>query len=344
MQGSRWPGRPGASPRTHGAKRYRFFHLPSADRSQRDETGRGVAYLETYGLGVETDINLPGTHPAGPAQRPHAVTLRAAPAGELPSLWEAPRYLRNLQAYDGAAFAMLESRDGDTLFAYGRSALFHLSADQATLRYAVGVQADRAWQRVLLDTVLWTVSLLRGFELLHASAVISDHGLIALVARTGGGKSRLAAEFLRRGATLFSDDIVALEEAGGEITAHPGPPLMNLPRVLAPAQVGGTVLAEFGDERWVVVDRPPVAPSPVAAVVLVNRVAGETPRCSAMEATSLTLLPHGVSLPHLADRARRRFDIFGSLIATAPVLSLHADPAVPPSELADRINRRLDTL
>ena len=110
------------------------------------------------------------------------MTLRAAPAAELPSLLDEPRYLRNLQAYDGAAFAMVEGPQGDVLFAYGRTALFHLSADLTTLRHAVGADEDLAWQRVLLDTVLWTVSLLRGFELLHASAVTTEHGLIALVA------------------------------------------------------------------------------------------------------------------------------------------------------------------
>jgi hypothetical protein len=321
-----------------------FLHLPSADRSQRDETGRGVAHLDAYGLGVETDISLPGTQPTRPAGRPHAIALRAAPAAELPSLLDEPRYLRNLQAYDGAAFAMLESPEGDVLFAYGRTALFHLSADYATLRCAVAAQDGAAWQRVLLDTVLWTVSLLRGFELLHASAVTTDHGLVALVARTGGGKTSLAAEFLRRGATLFSDDVVALDSAGGEVIAHPGPPLMNLPRALAPAELGGVVVADFGDDRWVALHRATVVPSPLAAVVLVNRVAGESARCSPTAATSLTLLPHAVSLPHLADRARRRFDIFGSVIATVPVLLLHADPAVPPSELADLIERRLVTL
>jgi hypothetical protein len=304
--------------------------------------GRAVGYLDAYALEVETDIALPGLQATRPG-RPHCVTLRAVPASELPSLLDEPRYLRNLQAYDGAAFAMVEGPEGDVLFAYGRSALFHLSADLTVLRVAVGAHNDPAWQRVLLDTVLWTVSLLRGFELLHASAVTINHGLIALVARTGGGKSSLAAEFQGRGATLFSDDIVALEMAGGEVIAYPGPPLVNLPRVLAPAQVGGTVLADFGEERWVELDRAPVAAAPLAAVVLVNRVRGDTARCVATDATSLTLLPHAVSLPHLADRARRRFDIFGSVIANAPVLSLHADPSVPPSELADLIDRRLAT-
>ena len=307
-----------------------------------------MGYLDAYGLEVTTDITLPGLRTDAPARtgragaRPY-LTLRAAPAAELPSPWDEPRYLRNLQSYDGAAFAMLESPDGDVLFVYGRTTLFHLSADLTTLRYAVGAPDDPAWQRVLLDTVLWTVSLLRGFELLHAGAVRTGHGLIALVARTGGGKSTLAAEFLSRGATLFADDIVALENSGDEVIAHPGPPLMNLPRVLAPAPVSATVIADFGDERWVAIDRTGAIASPLAAVVLIDRAPGETARCVPIDATSLTLLPHAVSLPHLADRARRRFDIFGSVSASVPVLSLHADPTVPPSALADLIERGLVT-
>jgi hypothetical protein len=323
-------------------------------------TTPAVGYLDAYGLEVVSDITLPGMGTDAPG-RAHLLTLCAAPARELPSLLDAPRYLRNLQAYDGAAFAMLESSEGDVLFAYGRHALFHLSADLTALRYAVSAPEDRAWQRVLLDTVLWTVSLLRGFELLHASAVRTRHGLVALVARTGGGKSSLAAELLRRGATLFADDIVALDESGGEIVAHPGPPLMNLPRTVSPAELGASVLAEFGDERWVALDHgtatTPISStpatgtaaatsiaSPVAAVVLIDRAGGETARCVPVAATSLTLLAHAVTLPHLTDRARRRFDIFGSLSASTRVLSLHADPAVPPAALADLVERGLGAL
>jgi hypothetical protein len=318
--------------------------LSSADRSQRDGTGRPERHLDAYGLAVQTDIDLPGLHSTPPSPRPYAVTLRAAPADELPSPLDEPRYLRNLQSYDDAAFAMLESPEGDVLFAYGRTTLFHLSADRATLRYAVGSPREAAWQRVLLDTVLWTVSLLDGFELLHAGAVIAEHGLIALVARTGGGKSTLAAEFLRRGATLFADDIVALQETADGLLAYPGPPLMNLPDALDPAQVGATVVAEFDDERWVAFERDSVGPTALGAVVLINRGAGETARCVSTEGTSLELLPHAITLPHLSDRARRRFEIFSSVSATVPVLSLHADAAVSASELADLIGHRLSAL
>ena len=301
-----------------------------------------MAYLDAFGLEVQTDISVPGTRTTRLGGQRQPLTLTGAPAEELPSLLDRPHYVRNLQAYDGAPYVMLESEAGDVLFAYGRTALAHLSPDGGLLRCAVAAESDRAWQRVLLDTVLWTVSLLRGFELLHAATVAHDRGLVALVAHTGGGKSSLAAEFLRRGATLFSDDILALDEVGGSVHAHAGPALMNLPHAVDPSDLGPhTILADFGDERWVALDRPPEDPRPVSAVVLVNRVAGERPRCTPSPATSLTLLPHAVSLPHLQDRARRRFDIFGGVVAHAPVYSLHADPALSPSDLADLIEQQL---
>lgn len=300
-----------------------------------------MGHLEAYGLEVETDINLPGTQSTRPGRQGQSLLLTRAATDELPPLLDRPRYLRNLQAYDGAPFAMLEDAEGDVLFAYGRSALVHLPADRTALRYAVSDEDDPAWQRVLLDTILWTASLLRGFELLHGAAVSGDHGLVALVAHTGGGKTSLAAEFMRRGADLFADDIVALDDAAGTVLAHPGPPLMNLPRSLAPETVGARTVADFGSERWVVLDRGDVAPRAMTAVVLINRVAGERLRCTPIPSTSLALLPHAVTLPHLQDRARRRFDIVGGVVADAPIFSLHADPAVPPSELADVIEDRL---
>lgn len=300
-----------------------------------------MRHLEAYGLEVQTDINLPGTQSTRPERQGQSLPLTRAAADELPPLLDRPRYLRNLQAYDGAPFAMLEDGDGDVLFTYGRSALVHLPADRTALRCAVSDEDDPAWQRVLMDTILWTASLLRGFELLHAAAVSGDHGLIALVAHTGGGKTSLAAEFVRRGAVLFADDIVALDDGGGTVRAHPGPPLMNLPRGLAPEALSARTVADFGSERWVVLDRGDLAPRAVTAVVLINRVPGERLRCTPIAPTSLALLPHAITLPHLQDRARRRFDIFGGMVADAPILSLHADPIVTPSELADVIEDRL---
>ena len=126
------------------------------------------------------------------------------------------------------------------------------------------------------------------------------------------------------------------------MVAHPGLALMNLPRALDPEELGGgRILAEFGEERWAALDRHAAAPATPAAIVLIHRAAGQRPRCTRQAATSLTLLPHAVSLPHLDDRARRRFDIFGAVVAAAPVFALHADLDLSPSDLADLIEDAL---
>lgn len=153
---------------------------------------------------------------------------------------------------------MLEGPEGDILFDYGRRALFHLSADHRVLRCAPAGGTGCAWQRVLLDTILWTVSLLRGFELLHASAVETPAGIVAFVAVSGGGKTSLAAECLRRGAALFCDDILALDDPDGQVVGHPGPPLMNLPLPLTVESLRqAEVIDYFGDEKWVKLVVPP---------------------------------------------------------------------------------------
>jgi hypothetical protein len=231
---------------------------------------------------------------------------------------------------------MLEGPAGDVLFHYRQRALFHLSADLTVLRCAPS-SGGMQWQRVLMDTVLWTISFLRGFELLHSSAVRTPEGVIAFVAESGGGKTTLAAELIRRGGHLVCDDILALDDPDGALLAYPGPLLMNLPRQLSADGLGrAAVLDRFGDEQWVQLDATPQPPQPVAGVVLIAGSGGE-PRCERVAATSLTMLPYLVSFPHLADRARRQFEVAGELAAAAAVLRLTADPAVEAAHLADLV-------
>ena len=240
---------------------------------------------------------------------------------------------------------MLEGADGDVLIRYGHRALFHLSADRRVLRCAPTERDDPIWQRVLLDTVLWTVSLLRGYEQLHASAVQTDDGVVAFLAASGGGKTSLAAEFLRRGAVLYTDDILALDDGGPHVVGAPGPPVMNLPRHLVHELVGeGNVIADFGEEQWVVVDRPPLAAQRLAALVVVDRAAGRQSGCSELEGTSLTLLPHAIRYPDVPSRRRRRFEICGRVAATTPVLHLTAEPSVSTGVLADLVEERIASL
>jgi len=298
--------------------------------------------LSAFGLEIEADFALPGMHPPSQSSLEASLALRLVEQSELAPLGGEKRILRHLHVFDDCPYAMLEGSAGDMFIRYGRRALFHLSADRRLLRCAPAARDDPTWQRVLLDTVLWTVSLLRGFELLHASAIGTPRGVVAFVAISGGGKTSLAAEWLRRGSSLFCDDILALEDSNGEVVGHPGPPLLNLPGELAPDSVGDAqVIAELGDEQWVAVNAPSAVPQPLAAVVLIERAAGREARCSPVVGTTLTLLPHAVGLTHVAERPERRFQLFGKVVATTPVLSLTADPSVPTSALADLIEDEL---
>jgi hypothetical protein len=299
--------------------------------------------LSAFGLEVESDVRLPGMRPTESGASPADLSLTLVTQEELLPFCTEQRVLRVLQAFDGCPYAMLEGADGDTLMCYGHRALFHLSANRRLLRCAPAVQGDPHWQRVLLDTVLWTVSALEGFLLLHASAVETVRGVVAFVATSGGGKSSLAAEYVRRGGSLFSDDVVAVADRDGQLTAFPGPPLMNLPRELDPAVAGEAIaLAEFGDEHWVELLTTPPEPQPLAAVVLLERAPGRETDCVPIDCTPITLLPQTFGFSHSPEQARARFDLAGRLAATTRLLSLTADPSVPSETLADLIDGRLD--
>jgi hypothetical protein len=85
------------------------------------------------------------------------------------------------------------------------------------------------WQRALLGTVLPLAAVLRGYEALHASAVEIDGKAVAVVARTGGGKTSVALNLVARGAGFLCDDVLAVETSpDGEVLAHPGPGVANL--------------------------------------------------------------------------------------------------------------------
>lgn len=298
--------------------------------------------MTAFGMAIASDIALPGAAPRLTDEPGPDLLLRTVPREELEPLTDSPRYMRYLHAFEGCGYAMLEGDDGDVLFHYRERALFHLSADRGTLRCAIS-ESGTAWQRVLLDTVFWTISLLQGFELLHAGAVVTRKGLIALAGPSGAGKTTLAIELLRRGGMLFADDIVALEARGDEVIAHPGPSLMNVPRSVEPWDSDAwEVLADLGDEDWVCVRRVPPPPQPVRAIVLVAPGA-PVAECVAVAPTSLEVLPHMVTFTHLLDgRRRQQFEVAGGLAAGASLMSLSRPTRADPSQLADLIQDCLD--
>ena len=259
---------------------------------------------------------------------------------------------------DGAPFIVERGFAGDYRFVHGAPpnrggapapgtlAVHHLSADLGVLLCAPSEEAGPLWWRVVLDSVLFTVSLLHGHEALHAGAVATPDGAVAITAATGGGKSTLLAALLQRGLMLMADDVLALESRGAESPlALPAPPLMTVPAertpMLSEASASRTICS-IENEHWIAV---PVSPEPLplkALVVLDRRPRAQRSR-SEVSLTRIAsplapLLDALIDFPRVPERRRARFELASAISHTVRLWRLAADLDTPPDVLADTLS------
>ncbi len=105
---------------------------------------------------------------------------------------------------------------------------------------AVSAVADEALLAYLLVDALSFSMVRLGWEPLHATAVLTDHGVVAFLGNSGDGKSTLAALLVRHGCKLVTDDMLVLARDGGRWLAQPGPPRLKLYRGMADHLLGPT--------------------------------------------------------------------------------------------------------
>jgi hypothetical protein len=153
---------------------------------------------------------------------------------------------------------------------------FLLSADGRRLRCAFAGFPDGAWQRLLIAQVLPFAALLRGLEIIHASAVVTEQGAVAFVGPSRAGKTSLALELCRRGAGFLTDDVLALERVQEDLLGHPGTPVAGVDHaeVQRLAQTAGTQRQEIvatNSREQIVRMRGAVEPTPLAALFFLDR-------------------------------------------------------------------------
>jgi hypothetical protein len=301
--------------------------------------------FSAFGLAVESDFPLPGVAscPSGNAEpeirismaRPEDVIGRWSGASSL--LWQTV-------LGDGVALRHELGVAGDHRIVYGGTS-FHVYPSADRVMCSTADRADFAWQRQLLDTVLFSVSFARGFELLHASAIATPAGAVAFVGPTGAGKSSLLAELIRRGRRLLSDDVLAIDMKEKQIIAYPAPAVMNLPGGrLGPSELKATIVSEFSDENefWVVVPTAVTECMPLARLFVLDPDARETGVSRLKDATFLDIAPFAISLPHDSARARRRFEVLSALAGNVAIDRLSRAAADLPHQLADHVEARLN--
>lgn len=301
-----------------------------------------------FGLDVQSDHPLSFLEPAEARPTGRGLELSLLEAAEAIVWPAAAELVSDERKPDGSVNFQIESSAEMGFRIWGPEyGLSVISADGKRLLGAVGGGGEAAWQRLLVAQALPFAAVLQGLEVLHASAVATAQGAVALSGRSGSGKTSLALELCRRGAGFLADDVLALERADGQLIGHPGAPVAGIDRAEAErlSAAGGTgrpeVLAVDPREE---VARVPASASPLPLRTLFfldRRSDGPARPCFEAVADARALLSATFNLVLTgAPRLERLLDAC-ALLASCRVERVACGPVVGVAELGDAIEGRI---
>ena len=307
--------------------------------SRSEQTHRHAA----YGLLVRTELALPELGCEAGADAEHLARTRL--------LRSTPEKLADAFSGDGTQRASLSSAEGPVAVTDGRHGDLLLSsdalgeavvaADGSAVLCAPRDEGSPLWRRFLLDTVLGTAAIRAGLTGLHAAAVSTPHGAVAIAAPSGGGKTTLAAELIGRGAELVTDDLLFLVPSLDAVLAYPGPPVMSLDREQQALAGDGEIVGELTDGLWVKMGRAVRGPVPLALIVWLERGASH-PEVRHEPAGPDVLLGCALDAGPSEDRQARRLEVLSQVAAQVPVARLSGPAGCSPAEYASAIGSLLE--
>ena len=188
-----------------------------------------------YGLGVDSSCHISGLVSTSAQFRRHNLSFEDGPE---------PDWVRALLTLPGRILSRRSEPPGSPdpsflLTQFGEAGGFQLSYSDGT-RFVVDGTAEHVWgtyqppltaddmATYFLGPVMGFVLRRRNIACLHASAVEIRGRAVCFCGDAGCGKSTTAAALALRGHPVLAEDIVALEESGGEFRAVPGHPRVCL--------------------------------------------------------------------------------------------------------------------
>lgn len=199
-------------------------------------------FYTLYGLRVRSDLRLPMPHkPCDARSAPGLNFTLAAPRDVAPT----PRGKLAVEArchcqqHAGAVVTRVYRGEGEAWLWHADGGLFNVvPARREVVIHPADDIDERARALALMGQVAIFALHQFGYPTLHASAVVTPRGAVAFLGPHGGGKSTMAAAFLRRGAMLLTDDALPLHSLSDGICGGQGVPLMKVWHATADGTLG----------------------------------------------------------------------------------------------------------
>ncbi len=253
-------------------------------------------------------------------------------AGDVDALAHARSYVPPDQASRWAQCAVLP--DGSTYRRWTDLFEFLVTPDARRIGVrALGeVESEAMLAYLLVDGLSFSMVRL-GWEPLHATAVVTDHGAVAFLGNSGEGKSTLAALFMTGGHRLLTDDMLVLQRHGDSWLAQPGPPRIKLYREMADLILGpgdrGVPMNSVTDKLIIPLRASQSMTEAVllTTVYIVSEMRGEADAPSVQRLSPAAALPRVLAhtaghYPSETARLRRQFDFVTALVREVPVKAL----------------------
>jgi hypothetical protein len=302
---------------------------------------------QAFGLELEGAFRAPGLLEGEAGDGPRRTAIELVPSRVLDAGWPRTEAVRLCELRDTAGSVRLTIHEHPALGyrlhapAYGR---YILSRDGGVVGCAPSRTAPWRWQSFLIGQVLPAAAVLRGLELLHASAVMIAGRAVVLTGRSQAGKSSVAINLLRRGTPFLADDVVALEPAGTDVLAHPGPAVASVRRseaeVIGPQELdrlGPTIGRDEHEVRLRI--RRSSAAAPLGVLYAIDRD-GEAVETAFEPASDVRLLLGNRFSSFIAgpERLTRQLDVYARLTRTTTIFTVTVPPTVDAATLARSVH------
>jgi hypothetical protein len=304
-----------------------------------------------FGLTLGGTLALEGVSAAPARARPDTWLMRTARA-DVDRRWREarPRTLLDRRLADGRVGLSVACDDeiGFRVWA-PRHGCYLVSPDGRRVLAAPPAGPAWRWERLVLAQVLPLAAVLRGLELLHASAVVVASRAVAFLGGSGAGKTTLAGRIAARGAALVTDDVLALETGGSDVQAHRGSTVARIDprelRAMTPTErrVLGPVLVR-GEKCHVA---PTPSPDRLALGLtyhLVRQADVAGVQIVPVRPYDPALLLGSAFLTYLTagERLRHQLDCYAAVARTTPLHQVRAGPAATSADVADAVLRHAE--